>query len=85
MPKAMPSDFKSGCSTHYLTEPSRRRSLRKKSQALETSVLSVELQGPNGNERIDGLNEGEQVARRDFYHGAKNRFRLDLPEKREII
>ena len=38
-----------------------------------------------GDERIDGSNEAEQVARRDLYHGAKDRFRLDLPEKTEII
>jgi TolB-like protein/class 3 adenylate cyclase len=31
------------------------------------------------------MNGGEQVARRDPNHAAKERFRLDLPEKREII
>jgi TolB-like protein/class 3 adenylate cyclase/predicted Zn-dependent protease len=31
------------------------------------------------------LNEGEQVVQRDRYHAAKDRFRLDLPEKREIF
>ena len=31
------------------------------------------------------MNEGEQVARRGPNHAAKDRFRLDLPEKRAII
>jgi hypothetical protein len=31
------------------------------------------------------MNGGEQVSTRDPNHAAKDRFRLDLPEKREII